>query len=155
MSSNKVPRPKGRPPHDLTGQKFGQLEVLHRVPSRPGTPGARWWVRCSCGDEKEVSAHNLTQYLTGSCGKRANHRETIAPPAKNKKHPPINLKDKFSKLTVIGREEYQPGRRVRRYICMCDCGTITKVRAHDLLTLRIKTCGCGRKINRRMEKDGH
>lgn len=51
---------------DLSGQKFGHLEVIKWV----GTinRNSRYLVKCDCGKEYEVYAQNLTQGCTTSCG---------------------------------------------------------------------------------------
>ena len=57
----------------------------------------------------------------------------------------INIGDKFERLTVIGVEtvkrEKQRG-RTKLYVCVCDCGKTSKVRASDLALGRTKSCGC-------------
>lgn len=47
---------------DLTGQRFGHLTVLIRVPPR------KWLCRCDCGKEIGVFTDNLTRNHTTSCG---------------------------------------------------------------------------------------
>ena len=52
---------------DLTGQRFGELEVLERVQSRKGN--TRWLCRCAaCGSETIVQAGNLRSGHARSCG---------------------------------------------------------------------------------------
>ena len=51
--------------NDLTGQQFGRLTVISRVPDVQPT---RWLCRCICGKEVEVFASNLTRHHTTSCG---------------------------------------------------------------------------------------
>ncbi len=58
----------GRPPRDLTGQRFGKLVVLSRDQtfSRPA-----WRCRCDCGNEAVVVGQELTRTnrpSTRSCG---------------------------------------------------------------------------------------
>lgn len=50
---------------------------------------------------------------------------------------------KFGRLTVIGVAD--DGKRKTSYICQCDCGNATKVRADALLAGRTKSCGCLKK----------
>jgi hypothetical protein len=57
--------------NDLTGQTFGRLTVLYRgSPKRngQGVSVVMWRVKCSCGNEKEVSAAGLRGNKTRSCG---------------------------------------------------------------------------------------
>jgi hypothetical protein len=52
---------------NLTGRRFGHLQVLHRVGSdRHGA--SRWLVVCSCGAKKTVTAGDLASMNTTSCG---------------------------------------------------------------------------------------
>lgn len=51
---------------DLTGQKFGSLTVLNRLPSIKGR--TKWLCVCDCGNFKEVESHNLQNGHTKSCG---------------------------------------------------------------------------------------
>ena len=61
-------RTRGERHHvDLTGKRFGRLEVI----SRAGTTsnrGAKWLCRCDCGKEKEVPAHSMVSMGVISCG---------------------------------------------------------------------------------------
>lgn len=51
---------------DLTGQRFGRLTVIERVPSK--TRNARWLCRCDCGNEKTVLGTTLRRGESKSCG---------------------------------------------------------------------------------------
>lgn len=50
---------------DLTGQVFGRLTVLSRVPA---TGQARWLCRCECGSERSYLGYELRAGRTSSCG---------------------------------------------------------------------------------------
>lgn len=52
--------------NDLTGQRFGHLEVIKYIGTINGN--SKYWVKCDCGKEYEVYASNLTQGCTTSCG---------------------------------------------------------------------------------------
>ena len=60
-------KPVGRPPQDLTGQRFGKLVCIERLPVIPGKK-ARWKCLCDCGKETSTIVRNLRQELTKSCG---------------------------------------------------------------------------------------
>jgi len=47
---------------DLTGQKFGEWEVIEY------SGYSKWLCRCSCGTEKSVEAYDLKKGKTKSCG---------------------------------------------------------------------------------------
>lgn len=51
---------------DLTGMKFGELEVIEKAP-RNGRK-IQWRCKCSCGNERIVDSNHLTQGHTRSCG---------------------------------------------------------------------------------------
>lgn len=55
---------------DLSGRRFGRLEVLYRVGDNVDSKDrhARWRCFCDCGQSKIISAHNLTTGNTKSCG---------------------------------------------------------------------------------------
>lgn len=54
---------------DLTGQRFGRLVVLNRVPSiRTGKLRTAWHCRCDCGAETIKITEVLTDGRTRSCG---------------------------------------------------------------------------------------
>ena len=53
---------------DLTGQRFGRLVVIKRVPSIAGTTNARWLCRCDCGNETMVLGTTLRRGESKSCG---------------------------------------------------------------------------------------
>jgi hypothetical protein len=60
---------------DLTGRRFGLLEVLRRLTraevealDRAKQTAAYWLVRCRCGREKPVIGASLRRYATRSCG---------------------------------------------------------------------------------------
>lgn len=56
---------------DLIGQRFGNLVVIERVPSRRtygGQPVTYWLTLCDCGTKKEVSACNLREGRIQTCG---------------------------------------------------------------------------------------
>lgn len=53
---------------DLTGQRFGRLEVLGRAAATPGNRGARWYCKCDCGSETISRSDALKNGRAKSCG---------------------------------------------------------------------------------------
>ena len=56
---------------DLTGQRFGRLTVLERVPNYKSGKNydcAVFRCKCDCGNETLVASHNLRTGSTTSCG---------------------------------------------------------------------------------------
>lgn len=51
---------------DLTGQRFGRLTVIKRVPSKNNN--ARWLCQCDCGNVTEVLGTTLRRGESKSCG---------------------------------------------------------------------------------------
>ncbi len=57
----------GKPLRDLTGQRFGKLQIIERAASdKHGN--ARWLCKCDCGNEKTVAGPELVRGKTKSCG---------------------------------------------------------------------------------------
>ena len=53
---------------ELTGKRFGRLEVLHLTEERGPRGGRMWQCLCDCGGSKAVLASSLNRGLTSSCG---------------------------------------------------------------------------------------
>lgn len=53
---------------DLTGKRFGLLDVLARVPDPPGYRSRRWKCRCDCGTVKVIFGQAIVRGDTKSCG---------------------------------------------------------------------------------------
>lgn len=51
---------------DLTGKRFGRLQVIERA-NNIGN-GVAWLCRCDCGNEKIILGHSLRNGKTKSCG---------------------------------------------------------------------------------------
>ena len=51
---------------DLTGMKFGELDVLRY--SHSSKKGSVWVCKCSCGNETECLSSSMVNGLTRSCG---------------------------------------------------------------------------------------
>lgn len=56
-------------PHDLSGQHFGDLEVLHITDKRTNNGNVIWHCKClACGKEVDISSHTLVVGHANSCG---------------------------------------------------------------------------------------
>lgn len=53
---------------DLTGQRFGRLTVIEKIPSRNRCTNARWLCKCECGNETTVLSTTLRRGESKSCG---------------------------------------------------------------------------------------
>ncbi len=112
---------------DLTGRRFGRLVVLSPTDRRQ-YGSLVWRCQCDCGNQTEVSVHQLTGGYTKSCG-------CWGRPA---------LKDyvgrRFGQLTVTAYEGKRDG--MHRWRCLCDCGRETVVGQTLLQSGKTKSCGC-------------
>lgn len=52
---------------DITGQRFGRLTVMEKIPSNKST-NARWLCKCDCGNTTEVLGTTLRRGESKSCG---------------------------------------------------------------------------------------
>lgn len=65
--------------------------------------------------------------------------------ATRKVYPPINIGDRFGRLTVLNEATAHyssAGFMVRRWRCQCDCGTTKEIRAASLKNGVTISCGC-------------
>lgn len=53
---------------DLTGQRFGRLTVVERIPKTNNCTNARWRCLCDCGKETTVRGTTLRRGESQSCG---------------------------------------------------------------------------------------
>ena len=115
---------------DLTGQKFGMLTVLYRVPNRKGR--TYWHCVCECGTEKDVASTSLVSGATKSCGCNTNRAISRTYPDLVGMH--------FGRLTVESRAENK--RTARAWNCVCSCGNHCVVTTYSLFSREIPSCGC-------------
>lgn len=134
---------------NLVGQRFGRLVVIRNASQEEkpkdinGKPKARTWCvcKCDCGNEIIVLATCLNKGNTKSCG--CLQKEKVS------KLNEINLiGQKFTKLTVIKKDEISITKGEVSWECLCDCGNIIHVTTNHLTTGNTKSCGClkGRKL---------
>jgi hypothetical protein len=141
---------RGRTPQDLAGERYGRWVVICRA-----TRDRCWVCHCDCGTVGEVYAGNLTQGLSQSCGclKREVSSRTLA--ALRATQRPPNVRDltgmRFGRLTAL-----RPADLPRRWVCECDCGTITTVFTGNLTRLHSTSCGCRKReeLSERQRRHG-
>jgi hypothetical protein len=132
---------------DLTGQRFGRLTALTL---KPGSAGhGRYWVcRCDCGGAATVLAGALNTGHTKSCG--CLKQESITAPRDL-------TGQRFGRLTALTLTWRGEGRkRVRLWVCQCDCGGTATIGAGHLTSGHTTSCGCLHKevMSARMLKHG-
>ena len=146
-------RLENRVPDDLVGLRFGRLTVKEQAESHTTKSGqikTRWICLCDCGKEVTVSASNLRQGKTKSCGC---YRSEFTVKTKS-----IDLTgERFGKLVVLSRaESKQYGKNtVSVWRCLCDCGKTRDVWGASLRDGTTVSCGCSRlKIDLRGRRFG-
>lgn len=115
--------------NDLTGQRFGRLTVLHKAGS-DNVGHLIWRCHCDCGNDKDISATNLIQGYTQSCG--CLHSEICSERGEDL------TGQKFGKLTVVSLYSTSP----RKFLCYCDCGGQAIVEPGNLKNGHTQSCGC-------------
>ena len=58
--------------NDLTGQRFGQWKVLHRIPGHTLSGKVRWLCTCDCGYTRPVLSFMLTSGRSTRCQRCGN-----------------------------------------------------------------------------------
>ena len=117
---------------DLTGQKFGRLTVIERVPEKKNNQIC-WKCKCDCGNEYIVIGNNLKRGTTTSCGC---YRKEKVSQEKTKNL----IGQRFGKLVVIAYNGSK--NRQSSWLCQCDCGNQC-IEPGALLTFgSVQSCGC-------------
>lgn len=103
---------------DLSGQKYGQLTVLH-LTGDVRSKSRCWLCQCTCGNTKVATTNELRSGGIKSCGCKKS-----------------NLTGKrYGKLTVQKQADNNT------WLCQCDCGKRITVRHDDLTRSRVRSCG--------------
>lgn len=114
---------------DLTGQKFGDLEVISRS-AKIGSKGATYWnCECKCGETKDYRSDVLRKTGISNCGCHGLK---------------IKIGDKVGKLTVVDRIPTR--KRSFYWKCVCDCGNNEEVilSSYAIKHGVHKSCGCSK-----------
>lgn len=117
---------------DLTGQRFGRLVALERLPEKSGS-SYLWRCQCDCGNFVNVSASALIAGNKKSCG----CLKTI----KGKMRFIDITGQKFGRLTALEPTDKRVGGSVV-WKCRCDCGNETEVSYNSLVQGNVQSCGC-------------
>lgn len=122
---------------DLTGERFGRLEVVRYVGQNEHRVST-WECKCDCGNTIEATQQNLIGGRTKSCG--CLKTDVLIGRAENLEG------QRFGRLVA---KEYVrvKGSRGASWLCQCDCGNEKVVKAASLKSGLTKSCGClARKI---------
>lgn len=119
---------------DLTGKNIGDWEVIEYAGK------SMWRCKCKCGKENLVDGKSLRNGKSKSCGSCASKKRMEYQEKFQAKYQDISGM-KFGKLTVVKRGGINKrGRHV--WICSCECGGTKEAEAYDLISGKIKSCGC-------------
>lgn len=111
------------------GQKYQNLTVLYSVGSKNGKK--YWKCLCDCGNYTQIPTGKLG--VTKSCGCLKNN------------HSIEDLTNKhFGRLIVLEVAGRDKNNKIQ-WLCQCQCGKTTVVRANDLKQGKVLSCGCLRK----------
>lgn len=127
------------PVKNLTGQKFGRLTVLERVPNISHGK-ASWSCICECGNKIVTLGNSLVRQKTQSCGCLNTESMDLTG-------------QRFGKLVVlkyVGRDS----KRNSQWLCQCDCGNESTTSSLCLRKGDTRSCGCLIGTNSRRIKHG-
>lgn len=118
---------------------FSHLTVLERAPnyiSPSGNKGVMWKCQCDCGKIVDVHSSSLTRGIRTNCGCLS--RKAISEARS------IDLSNKrFGKLTALRSIHVKRGSGyIIKWECKCDCGATTYVATSNLISGKIRGCGC-------------
>ena len=117
---------------DITGQRFGKLTVLEKLPHKDNQNTILYKCQCDCGTIIEARSTSLRYGSTASCGSAECRgvKKNIAG-------------KRFGKLTVIKESDYKSPHHLNTYWeCKCDCGNTTIVNGSYLRIGMTQSCGC-------------
>ena len=118
---------------DLTGQRFGKLTAISRLPSKEHRYYL-WDCICECGGRAQVSTKKLIRGTIDNCGcvpKTTAKNGSIAEDITGRR---------FGKLTAISRAETK-GEKTH-WLCNCDCGGTRITSTFKLKSGHTWHCGC-------------
>ncbi len=129
--------PSITPINNLTGRRFGRLEVRSQSGRTP-SGNVIWNCACDCGSSKTAAGSHLLRGNTKSCGcfRREHARET------KRKHF-VSSGDAFGRITVR-RIVSETGAlaKDRVWRARCQCGSAVDVNEHSLIHGGRRSCGC-------------
>lgn len=123
---------------DLTGQRFGRLEVI-RYYGRNHRNRKAWLCKCDCGNEKIIAQDDLNTGRVNSCG--CLRKEITA-----KLHYRDLTGMKFGEWTVLSKIGSNKHQHIK-WKCRCSCGSIGEILTSQLISGQSKCCReCAYKI---------
>ena len=111
---------------ELTGQKVGHWTVGECIRKN----GRLYYhCTCECGTQRDVLKIRIDQHKSLSCGKCMPHRKAEDLTGR-----------RFGKLTVIRSVKDKSNHTL--WECRCDCGNMKTVKAFNLKSGYVNSCGC-------------
>lgn len=116
----------------LINQAFGKLTVISKAPTiiRDGRKFGAWNCDCSCGKTSIVRTECLKNGTVTSCGCSVKMFKAE-----------LAIGQKFNRLTVVAKSSDIKYKQTV-WECLCDCGNLKDVITRELMSGRIKSCGC-------------
>jgi hypothetical protein len=115
---------------DLTGKKYGMLDVLERV-SGANSRRTYWRCKCECGVVKNIIGSNLVNGTTKSCGCTRDGSNRV-----------IDMSgEKYGRLKVLRFSHFDEFRNAI-WECKCDCGKSTYTNGASMRAGTSQSCGC-------------
>lgn len=125
---------------DLIGNRFGKIIVKKYYDNTKY--GKRYLCQCDCGNTIIRQGTLIWNNRVHSCGCQRgkwNRGKTHNEQAKS------HIGEKYNKLTIIDFEKSKNSSRSYLMVCQCDCGNITKQIYADIVSGKVKSCGCYQK----------
>lgn len=113
---------------DLTGNRFGKLEVLE-FKGKANDGHSKWLCKCDCGKTTIVTSNNLRPGGTLSCG--CSRRGQSGKDETGKR---------YGYLVVVKRTHNVDGKWA--FLCKCDCGNEVVRTGAQLRASGLHSCGC-------------
>lgn len=128
---------------NLTGQRFGRLQVTLPTTLRYGESEIMWLCRCTCGTWTVQPTSSLTGGGSQSCGCYTRDLMSRLGSRTGKRNRLDLTGQRFGRLVAVEpTEERSYGCVVWR--CRCDCGRTHKVKSGNLTSGHTQSCGCSR-----------
>lgn len=111
----------------IAGNTYGQLTTIRPTDERKWG-NVVWECECSCGKKHFADAGNLRRGNIKSCGCSVTDRANVRG-------------KKFNRIVPIELVRRRGKERIY-WKCLCECGNETIVQTSDIVSGRIKSCGC-------------